>query len=66
MTQATRKRTRRSGALLALFATLAFALTACGGSGTQNGGGGSFGTGDEGSGTTPMESGGADSSGTSY
>ena len=62
MTQETRTRTRRYGALLALFATLAFALSACGGSGTQNGA--SFGTGDEGSGTSPMESNGSDSSGT--
>jgi len=64
MTQDTRKRSRRFGAFLALFATVAFAIAACSGSGTQNGG--SFGTGDEGSGTTPMESGGADSSGTTY
>jgi hypothetical protein len=61
MTQETRKRSRRYGTLLVLFATLAFALGACSGSGTQNGG--SFGTGDEGSGSLPMESSGTDSSG---
>ena len=63
MTTDTRTRPRVLGTWLALVAALVLGLAACGG-GSQDGG--SFGTGDEGSGTTPMESGGADSSGTGY
>jgi hypothetical protein len=57
----TRTRIHRRATLLALFATLAFALGACSGSGTQDDA--SFGTGDEGSGGIPMESSGTESSG---
>ena len=57
MTQETRKRSRLAATWLALVAAAAFALAACGG-GSNNGAGSSFGTGDEGSGTTPMDSGG--------
>ena len=54
MTQNTRKRSRTYGMWLALVAAAAFALAACSGSGTQNEP--SFGTGDDGSSTMPMES----------
>ena len=54
MTGKIRTRSRVSAAWLALVAAAALALAACSGSGTQNGA--SFGTGDDGSGTTPMES----------
>jgi hypothetical protein len=59
MTQDTRTRPRFYGFVLALVATLALTLAACGGGSTQ-GGGASTGTGDDGMSTTPMESSGGD------